>query len=80
MPRYFFNLCKDGRPPDLAGAELQDLAHARREASRQMAEEMKAQTDQFLQDEEWRIEISDETGLILFTVFGTAVESAAGRG
>ena len=80
MARYFFNICKDGRPADRAGFELQDLAHARREASRQMAEEMKAQTDQFLQDEEWRIEISDETGLILFTVFGTAVQSAAGRG
>ena len=78
MSRYFFSVCKDSHPPDTSGADLEDAKSARREATLRMAEEMKANPDVIWNDEEWRIDVTDETGLILFSVYSSAIKSAAG--
>lgn len=66
MPRYFFNV-EDGLAlPDFAGVELEDIDAARTEAVRLgeafIAEEPRA----FDAGGPWRVDVTDEWGLILF--------------
>lgn len=79
MPRYFFNIQKDNHVPDNVGVELKDLAEARTEAVRLMGEDLKDHPNALWNDEQWHVQVSDERGLILFTVYSTAIESAAGQ-
>ncbi|MCW6510867.1 DUF6894 family protein [Lichenifustis flavocetrariae] len=68
MPRYFFNVKKDNRPPDTVGVELASAVEARLEAVRTMGEDLKDNPSAFWDDEEWQISVSDERGLVLFTL------------
>ena len=76
VPRYFFNIQKDDHEPDRVGADLPDLAAAQVEAARMMGEDMRDYPALFLNDEEWQIAVSDERGLVLFTVYGSALGSS----
>ena len=77
MPRYFFNIKKDNLPPDGVGVELPGLDAACLEAVRVMGEDLKGHPDEFWDDEEWQIAVSDERGLVLFTVYSAAMRSSA---
>ena len=77
MPRYFFNVKKDNHLPDVEGVELPGLEAARLEAVRVMGEDLKGHPDAFWDDEEWQIAVSDERGLVLFTVYCAAMCSSA---
>ncbi len=44
-----------------------------------MGEDLKDHPNEFWNDEEWHVQVSDADGLILFTVYSSAVESAAGQ-
>ena len=77
MPRYFFHVRKSDHKPDSTGVELRDASEARIEAAKAMAQELKDNPGDLWKDEEWHIEVTDEKGLILFTVYSSAVEAAA---
>ena len=77
MPRYFFNIKKDNHPPDVEGVDLPGLDAARLEAVRVMGEDLKHHPDAFWDDEDWQIAVSDERGLVLFTVYSAAMRSSA---
>ena len=75
MPRYFFNV-KDGVDIlDNEGVELADLYAARLQAVRFSGELLKDHPDVFWIQHEWRIEVTDETKLILFAIHISAVDA-----
>ena len=75
MPRYFFHT-RDGRtPPDAEGSELPSLEAARVEAVRAAGEQLKWHAETFWNEGEWSLEVTDETGLTLFTLYFLAVDA-----
>ncbi len=77
MPQYHFHVRKNGHTPDTTDVELSNSNEARRAAARLMGEELKAYPDSFWNDEEWHIEVMDDRGLILFTLYSAGIRSAA---
>ena len=77
MPRYFFNIKKDNHTPDTVGVELPDMARARHEAVQLLGADLNDHPDAFWDDEEWKIGVSDENGLVLFTLYCSAIRSSA---
>ena len=77
MPQYFFHVRKDSHRPDEVGLDLADAEAARRQAALALAEEMKDHPDQIWNDEEWHVEVTDDRGLILFTLYSAAFQAAA---
>ena len=79
MPRFFFHF-RDGRtPPDSEGTELPDQEAVRVEAVRLAAEALKWHAETFWNEGEWSLEVTDHTGLTLFTLYFLAIEAAALR-
>jgi hypothetical protein len=77
MPRFLFHVQKNTQNLYPASVDLPDLASARIEAVRVMGEQLKFHPEDLLKDEDWQVEVADDHGLILFTVFSSAVDSAA---
>lgn len=75
MPRYFFHRTDGTRDVDHEGTELPDLHRARIEAVLFAAGTLKDDPDELWQGGELRIEVSDETSMILFTVIMLAIDS-----
>jgi len=76
MPRYFFHF-RDGRtPPDQGGSELPNLDAVRIEAVRLAAETLKWHAQTFWNEGEWNLDVTDDTGLTLFTLYFLAIEAA----
>jgi hypothetical protein len=79
MPRFFFHACSPGgRIEDPEGSDFTNLDAARADAvaaAREvLAEKIKAGEDA----RDWRLEITDEAGVLLATVrFGDAVEPSS---
>jgi hypothetical protein len=68
MPRYFFQIEDDAAAPQArVGVDLPDLESARAEAIRFSCEKL-GELDGFWKTGDWRVSISDPTGLILFTL------------
>lgn len=66
MPRYYFHI-HDGRSIiDTDGTVLDDTAQARRMAIRMSGRYFDKEADLVSLGEEWRMEVTDERGLILF--------------
>ena len=78
MPRYVLKILKQGHEPDQIEVDFPNIAAARAEAVRMMGEDLRDYPELFLIDEEWQIAVSDERGLVLFTVYGSAIRSSAG--
>ncbi|GJD96606.1 DUF6894 family protein [Methylobacterium iners] len=79
MPRYFFNV-HDGRSKlDTEGTELPDWQTARREAVRLASGILRDEADRLSFGEEWRLEVTDSRGLILFQLDFCFTEAAAVR-
>ncbi|MEH3062359.1 MAG: hypothetical protein PGN33_06140 [Methylobacterium radiotolerans] len=68
MPRFYFNVHDGKSGLDAIGTELPDWDAARVEALRFMGEIMKDNAPHIAADEDWRLEVTDSTGLILFQV------------
>ena len=79
MSLYFFHFHDKQTPPDLEGSELPDIQAARVEAVRLAGEALKWHAETFWNDGEWSLEVTDHTGLTLFTLYFTATEAAAIR-
>ncbi len=77
MERFLFNLT-DGSPvADDEGLELADVAAARKEAVRFLADALRHKGDEFWRDGRWTLTVSDARGLVMFSIFVDAVASAA---
>jgi len=75
MPRYHFNVHDGTDLPDVEGTELPSLDHARREAVRYSGCLLRDHADAFWTGEEWRMDVTDERGLILFSLMFVATNA-----
>lgn len=77
MPRYHFHI-HDGRTIlDTDGLELADAAQARRMAIRLSGQYFEDEADLIALGEEWRMEVTDGQGLILFRLDFVVTNAAA---
>ncbi len=77
MPRYHFHI-HDGRTIiDTDGMDLADTAQARRMAIRITGQYLEDEADLISLGEEWRMEVTDDRGLILFRLDFVVTNAAA---
>jgi hypothetical protein len=79
MPRYFFHVIDGVTCTDLEGVEIGSLAEARREAVRLSGEILSEHPGDFWTDEQWRMDVADESGLTLFALHFSAVDAPAAK-
>lgn len=80
MPRYFFHVEDGACHADAEGLELSGLDAAREHAVSYFAELLRDAPRAFWNDEDWLMRITDEHGLVFFTLHFTATVAAAGGG
>ena len=81
MPRYVFHTADGWRARDKDGTELPDRQAARVEAIRYTGAVMLENPGVLWDGRDFRIEVTDETGTLLFTVIrGAGDASPAGQG
>ena len=80
MPRFFFHRADGVFDHDDEGTELPDLAAARIEAVRFAAEFMKDKPQEVWKGHNFRIEVSDDQGMLLCTVVILGIDAPAARG
>ncbi|OWK32312.1 DUF6894 family protein [Sphingomonas mucosissima] len=73
--RYFFHLSDGSRVPDEVGTELPDDAAARLHAVKYAGDVLQREPA-LLEDEDIRVEVADQSGLVLFTVIVLVVTAA----
>lgn len=78
--RYFFNLAGAVHEPDDKGLEIGCLSDARIEAVKFAARYLRERPDLVWLGEEFRVEVTDETGQMLFTFIAVGVDSPAPPG
>jgi hypothetical protein len=74
MERYQPNLHDGSTIPDAAGTDLPDWQSAWLETVRRAGEILKWDAQRLALGEDWRIEVADQTGLILFQLTFRVVE------
>jgi len=75
MPRYYFH-CADGhREPDLEGTVLTNDEAAQHAAIAFAGEVLKGNPTELWQKGQWRVEVTDAQGVLLFTVITLAVDA-----
>ena len=81
MPVYKFHVIDGVSRPDRDGTELQSLSQAKLEAVKFAGGLMRDDPQIFLTGEDWEIEVTDESGLHLFsyTFFATEAPALAGK-
>jgi hypothetical protein len=80
VARYFFNVRDGFVRIDHDGTELAGLVEARHAAMQISSELLKRDEHTFWDDPNWHIEVTDDRGLILFTLHISATESPATAG
>lgn len=80
VPRFFFHHTDGGFDPDNEGTDFPDLATARVEAVRYAAEVVRDRPDEVWSGDTFRIEVSDEHGMLLCTVVILGLDAPAARG
>lgn len=73
MQRYFFNVRDGVSHPDAIGQEFAALADARAAAVRFAADVMRDEIEALLRGEDWRVELVDADGELLFSVIVATV-------
>jgi hypothetical protein len=76
----FFNLAGAVRSPDAVGVEVPTIADARIQAALNIAEVIRDRPDIVWGGEEVRLEVTDERGLVLFTIIVVGLDAAAVAG
>jgi hypothetical protein len=79
MPRYHFNIHDGADFPDEEGSELIDLAAARATAVRLAADLLKEGAAHFWNGEGWRVDVTDDQGLLLFTLMFSGYDAPSVR-
>ena len=80
MPRYFFHVYDGFSTKDNEGTELPDIFHAQEEAIRLSAALLGEMGAKFWDGTDWRLEVTDEAGRLLFTLRFSAEEAPGGDG
>src|SRR5690348_8784452 len=80
MPRYFFHVHDGAAIRDEEGTQLPDSIAARTEAVKLSAALLAERAEAFWNDDEWSLEVADETGLVLFSLTFYATIAPALRG
>jgi hypothetical protein len=78
--RYFFNLAGSVHDPDNEGMELASIADARQAAVKFGAEFLRDRPEVPWLGDEFRIEVTDENQLLLFTLIVLGVDSKSAAG
>ncbi len=65
MPRYFFHVHDGEQFTDLHGTVLDDVAAAKKEASRFAADLFKDRSERFWDESEWVMQVADEDGRVV---------------
>ena len=74
MPRYFFNIHDGKNVIDHEGTELRDLDEAKSDAVHLAGHSIADMGDKFwTKGEEWRLEVTDSSGTVLFALKFSAV-------
>ena len=80
MPRYFFHLDDGAGPKDAQAVELSGLDAAREHAVRYFAGLVHDSARAFWDKGDWSMRVTDQAGLIFFTLhFGATVAAAGAR-
>jgi len=77
MPHYNIELRTEGRVWETLAVESADLDALRIEMAQFVGQLLQDHAKQIWADEEWRIDVTDETGLILFVLQIIASDTAA---
>ena len=80
MPRYFFHRTDGGFDPDTEGTDLPSLDAARIEAVQFAAGSVKDHPDYVWDGKDFRIEVTNESGLLLLTIVILGIDAPAVRG
>ena len=80
MTTYHFQLRTDSHVSLSEVAQLEGLEAARIEAARRIGVLLNEHAQQIWVDEEWQMDVTDQTGLILFTIHVSTQESPAIQG
>ena len=79
MPRFHFNIYDGVSLPDEDGTDLPDARNARREAIILAGAVLKDSAKSDTLGDEWRLEVTDNAGLLLFKLDFTVTESPAAK-
>ena len=77
MPRYHLELRSETHVRETLAVEQNDLTCLRVEMARFVGELLKDHAEQIWVDEDWRVDATDEQGLILFTMHVFASDTSA---
>ena len=75
MPRYHFHSADGHREPDLEGSDLANDQAAQREAMRFAGAVLESEPDSIWQHGTWRVEVTDDNNVLLFTVITIAIDA-----
>ena len=78
MSRYFFHTADGSRDRDTVGTELKDHGAARNEAIKFAGHVMADQPEVLWDGRDFRVEVTDEREMLLFTIITLAVNAPAG--
>ena len=77
MANYNIELRTADRVWDTLAVERSDLTALRTELARFVGELLKEHAEQLWEDRDWRVDVTDDTGLILYVMHIFATDSAA---
>lgn len=75
MPRYHFHCANGSREPDLEGTELEDDEAAQAMAVVFAGDVLKSDPKAIWKGGTWRVEVTDASNILLFTVITLAVDA-----
>lgn len=77
---FFFNQAGAVYDPDVEGIEMPNISDARVQAVKFAAQMLLDRPDIAWLGDEYRVEVTDENQLVLFTFIALGVDAAAGKG
>lgn len=80
MPTYQINVRTESRIAESVKVETADLTALRVELARFVGDLLKAHAEMIWVDEDWRVDVSDADGLILYVLHIAASDTAATMG
>ena len=80
MPRYHFGSVDGHREPDKEGMELSNLEAAKAHAMEYAGDVLKSDPAVLWRHGQWRVEVTDDNGELLFTVITLAIDAPNSRG
>jgi hypothetical protein len=80
MPRFFFHHTDGGFDPDNEGTDFPDLMAARTAAVRYAGELVQERPHEVWSGNTFRIEVSDQDGMLLCTIVILGLDAPAARG